>query len=468
MNINHIDGRQVRVKTLKSPKRQQTKTQSLTSEVMNPSRDFSFDPRKNMSRLSIILLGAFVIAPDYSFAKSKSSSTDLAAEIARLKKQLSATQQENQQMKNALANSSKSVPAPASNAVNTTNQQPVVAETVAAAVKPVKENKPAVEESKNLNEVVVTSRRREEKLQDVPIPISVVGGKNIERDRTYDVQDLTKRAPSLTATTPNARRTGISLRGIGKASGNDSMEPAVGVMVDDVFMGSVGMSYQDFTDLDRIEVLRGPQGTLMGKNTTMGLLNYVSKPASFKQQGFVETEVGGGNQQTGIIPGSFKGRTSYSNAIIDDLLAFRATMSVDKQQGDIKAISPQVSNTTINEKNRYGGRLQFLLTPSDKVTFRLLTDYAEGKEYSNIKPAQVDPATFADGSLRTINFTSRLARDYFGGYKPIIGPAAWNINDATQLQPLLTKNGGVSGKLDSARKALVKNVRRPKYHVPRL
>jgi iron complex outermembrane receptor protein len=443
MNINHINERQVKTNTLTSQQAQQTKT----AEVINPFRDFAFDPRGNLSRLSLILLGAFVIAPDYSFAKSKSnsSSANLAAEVARLKKELGATQQENQQLKSALVNANNN--AAASNAVDTSNQQAVAPETVAAAVEPVTEEKTVVEEPKNLTEVVVTSRRREEKLQDVPIPISVLSGKNLERDRTYDIQDLTKRAPSLTATTPNARRTGISLRGIGKSSGNDSMEPAVGVMIDDVFMGSVGMSYQDLTDIDRVEVLRGPQGTLMGKNTTMGLINYVTKTPSFKQQGLVEGEVGG-NQQTGVLPGSFKGRASYSNAIVDDLLAFRASMYVNKQQGDIKDTNPQAQGITINERNRYGGRLQFLLTPTDKISFRMITDYAEGREYSNIKPAQVDPLTFANGTLRPITYTSRLARDYFGGYKPIIGTQAWNSNDSGQIKPLLTKNGGVSGKLD--------------------
>jgi iron complex outermembrane receptor protein len=78
----------------------------------------------------------------------------------------------------------------------------------------------------------------------------------------------------------------------------------------------------------------------------------------------------------------------------------------------------------------------------------LISDYAEGREYSNIKPAQVDPKTFANGTLRPITYTSRLARDYFGGYKPIIGSEAWESNDSGQIKPLLTKNGGVSGKLD--------------------
>jgi iron complex outermembrane receptor protein len=211
------------------------------------------------------------------------------------------------------------------------------------------------------------------------------------------------------------------------------------------------MSYQDFTDLDRIEVLRGPQGTLMGKNTTMGALNYVSKAPSFTQQATVEGEVAG-NQQTGILPGAFKVRSSYTNGIIDDLLAFRGSMYIDNQDGDIHNINAQSNGATINERNRYGGRLQFLLTPTDKVRFRLNTDYAEGKEFSNVKPAMLDPTTFSDGSSRTagtgLTFTSRLNRGYFGGYKPIVGSQSWNQDDLGQVKPLLTKNGGVSGKLD--------------------
>src|SRR5690606_30890323 len=98
--------------------------------------------------------------------------------------------------------------------------------------------------------------------QEVPVPISVLGGDVLDRDRAFTVADLTQRVPGLTATTPNARRTGVSVRGIGKTSGDDNMEAAVGLIVDDVFLGHVGMSYQDFTDLERVEILRGPQGTL--------------------------------------------------------------------------------------------------------------------------------------------------------------------------------------------------------------
>ncbi len=133
---------------------------------------------------------------------------------------------------------------------------------------------------RGLEEVVVTARNRSELLQEVPIPISVVSGETLGRDRTFTVAELSQRAPGLTATTPNARRTGVSIRGIGKTSGNDNMEPAVGVIIDDVFLGHVGMTYQDFTDLERVEILRGPQGTLARQEHVAGC-DQIHQPRPF-------------------------------------------------------------------------------------------------------------------------------------------------------------------------------------------
>jgi iron complex outermembrane receptor protein len=438
MSIDKLGQRQSTRKSPRSPAGNGIKRRTLSAEIAHVLKpEALLRNRTFLNGAAMVLAGACLLMPDYSFAEGNTS--DLAAEVERLKK-------ENEQLKKAVSGSASAVaPVAATEAVAQSAQSAPVKETVASTAKKPKEDKPAVEEAKNLSEVVVTSRRREEKLQDVPVPITVLGGKNLERDRIFDIQDLTKRAPGVTATTPNGRRTGISIRGIGKASGNDSMEPAVGVMVDDVFLSHVGMSYQDFTDLDRVEVLRGPQGTLMGKNTTMGVLNYASKAPTFYQQGTVEGEVGG-NQQTGVIPGAFKARASYSNGIIDNLLAFRGSMFINTQDGDLHNINPE--GGTYNERNRYGGRLQFLFTPTDKIKFRVNADYAEGRENSNVKPKMFEPATFADGAPRTNTFSSRISRDYFGGYQPIIGDNAWNNIDIGQAQPLPTKNGGISGKLD--------------------
>jgi len=282
--------------------------------------------------------------------------------------------------------------------------------------------------------IVVTARNRAENLQDVPIPISVVSAATIEQQHVFTIADVAQRSPGLTATTPNARRTGVSLRGIGKTSGNDNMEAAVGVIVDDVFLDHVGMTYQDFTDLAQIEILRGPQGTLLGKNTSLGVIKYTSKLPSFTSEGTAEIEVP--LSREGI-----KARGSFSDALVEDLLAFRASFFVDKQDGDILNLNPRNPGRW-HERNRYGGRVQLLLEPSDTFSLKLNTDFAETNENSNTKPFMVDPVTLDDGSVRSTTYSSRLARSYFGGYEPIIG--SWDTIDIDEALPLVTRNYGAS------------------------
>jgi iron complex outermembrane receptor protein len=296
---------------------------------------------------------------------------------------------------------------------------------------------PAAEQDSKgpLEEVFVTARNRQERAQDVPIPISVLSGDVLDRDRVFTVADLTQRAPGLTATTPNARRTGVSIRGIGKTSGNDNMEPAVGVIVDDVFLGHAGMTYQDFTDLARVEILRGPQGTLLGKNTSLGAIKYTSRAPSFDPEGSFELE-GGVNRK------SLKARGSHSDGL-NDVLAYRASAFIDKQEGDLANVHGNGGHW--HERDRFGGRLQFLLNASDSVSVKLNLDGAFTDENSNTKPFMVDPATLNDGSARATTYTTRLARDYFGGYVPIIG--SWERIEVDMARPLVTDNYGASAVL---------------------
>ncbi|MET0137881.1 MAG: TonB-dependent receptor, partial [Sphingobium sp.] len=279
--------------------------------------------------------------------------------------------------------------------------------------------------------IVVTARNRQENIQDVPIPISVLDGEKIAQQRVLTLADLTQRSPGLTATTPNARRTGVSLRGIGKTSGNDNMEAAVGVIVDDVFLGHVGMTYQDFTDLQQVEVLRGPQGTLLGKNTSLGVVKYTSKAPSFTPQGTAEIE-------GGLSAFAFKARASYSDAIIDDVLAFRVSAFINKQDGDIFNIN---TRTRWHEQDRKGGRLQLLFKPADNFSIKLNVDGTRSNENSNTKPFMIDPTYLANPTLGS-GYTGRLQRGYFGGYTPILG--SWDTIDMDHALPLVTWNWGGS------------------------
>lgn len=427
--------------------------QGIYMQTLPPRHDRSrhtSPPRQihSSGRFSHSLLHTALLAALGLFAPTSLQAAD--ADLERLQQENTRLNEELQQLKrrynvrdNSAGNADLSVTPASTAAQNASSGQAAASGNTASNSTNNAENGAA------LGAVIVTSRNREEIAQDVPIPVSVIGAQKLDRERIFTVDDLTRVAPGLTATTPNARRSGISIRGIGKSTGDESLEAAVGTIVDDVFLSLPGMTYQDFTDLDRVEILRGPQGTLLGKNTTMGAINYVSKAPSFTRQTYFETEVGA-NQNGSDFPGALRARGSISDAIVDNLLAYRASFFVDKQQGDIANINNtqegSIADRRFHERNRYGGKLQFQLTPSERFSARIALDYSESSEYSNTKPFQYDPSTFADGTSRGNTYSARLARDYFGGYRPIIGSK--DKIDIGQGEPLKTSNYGISAKLD--------------------
>ncbi len=125
-------------------------------------------------------------------------------------------------------------------------------------------------DNNQLSEVVITSRRRIETAQNVPIAISVVGGTQIENAGAFNVNRLKELIPSVQLYSSNPRNTGINIRGLGSPFGltNDGLDPGVGFYVDGVYFARPAAATLDFIDIEQIEVLRGPQGTLFGKNTT--------------------------------------------------------------------------------------------------------------------------------------------------------------------------------------------------------
>ncbi|WP_242118551.1 TonB-dependent receptor plug domain-containing protein [Sphingomonas lacusdianchii] len=135
-------------------------------------------------------------------------------------------------------------------------------------------------------DIVVTARRRAERSQDVPIAINAFGAAQIEATRTYNLRDLQQLTPSLVVTNTNPRNTSINIRGLGNnvAVYNDGLEPAVGVYVDGVYLARPGQTVFDLADLERIEVLRGPQGTLFGKNTSAGAVVVTTKAPTFEPE----------------------------------------------------------------------------------------------------------------------------------------------------------------------------------------
>ena len=219
-------------------------------------------------------------------------------------------------------------------------------------------------EANRLDEIVVTSRRREEVSQDVPIPISVVSGARIEQSGAFNVNRLKEFVPSLQLYSSNPRNTGINIRGIGSPFGltNDGLDPGVGFYVDGVYYARPAATTLDFIDIEQVEVLRGPQGTLFGKNTTAGALNITTRKPSFTPG--ANFEVSYGNFQFVQAKASVTGPLSKK-------IAARVSFSGTQRDGLI--FNNRTQHYT-NSLNNLGGRVQFLYQPSDKVNITLSAD----------------------------------------------------------------------------------------------
>lgn len=188
-------------------------------------------------------------------------------------------------------------------------------------------------ETEGLTEIVVTAQKREQNLQDVPIAISAIGAEKLAQLDVKDARDLSGLAPNVTITqgTTSGAAAVISIRGIPTpASETFGLDTANGLYVDGVYIGRSGASALDVMDIERVEVLRGPQGTLFGRNTTGGAIHFISRKPSETMR--VKAEAGAGNfgawnGRISIDPGRFLGiDTSFSyshrqrNGVVDNIL----------------------------------------------------------------------------------------------------------------------------------------------------
>jgi iron complex outermembrane receptor protein len=311
----------------------------------------------------------------------------------------------------------------------------VKAEQQTPAVTRVAEIDANLELTTTLGDVVVTARKREELAKDVPVAETVLSGAVLDRDDAVTLTDLAQKAPNLLVSATNARQTSVALRGLGKNSANEAIQSSVGIIVDGVVLTQAGMSWADYVDLDRIEVLRGPQGTLQGKNTTLGVIVISTKAPSFTPEYTIEAGYGSRS--------GYEVRASATGPVIDGLLAYRASYYTTNGDGPIRNIYTPLGGTWEGPR-RGGARLQFLLTPSDDLTARLIVNYDGSDERGNLSPYILDPTTFVNGKPRPITYSSRLARGYFGGYVPLIGPVTSQYVDLNSAQPLPVHQRGLS------------------------
>ncbi len=276
------------------------------------------------------------------------------------------------------------------------------------------------------NEIIVTATKRERTLQDVPVAVSVTTADTIERAHIRDISDLVSVVPSLRVVQlQGSQQTNFFIRGFGNGSNNVGIEPSVGVFVDGVFRSRTASQISDFPDIQRIEVLRGPQSTLFGKNASAGVISIVSREPQFTFGGSLEASYG--NYDARVIKG-------YVTGPVSDKIALSLAAGVNKRDGYTKDLG---SDTRENERNRWFVRGQALLEPSDALKIRIIGDYDK-----------IDENCCTVVNIFSSSATAALMSPYVGGM--VNAPQDRFKNQVYYNFPSTNKieNYGVSGQID--------------------
>lgn len=237
-------------------------------------------------------------------------------------------------------------------------------------------------------DIIVTATKRAQTLQDVPISVAVATPETIERAQIRDIIDLQSVVPSLRVTQLNATgQTNFVIRGFGNGNGNDGIESSVGVFVDGVYRARTSAALDDLPEVERVEVLRGPQSTLFGKNVSAGAINIVTAKPQFDWGGKAELTVGN--------YGSMIGRANITGPI-SDTIAFRLSGSVNQRDGFFKNLT---TGQDIADRNRYSARADILFEPTSDFSLRIIGDYTFIKERCcGVTSVYNGPATLAIGA----------------------------------------------------------------------
>ena len=219
----------------------------------------------------------------------------------------------------------------------------------------------------NAAEVVVTASKRALTLQDTPIAVSVTTAATIEQAQIRDLTDLQSVVPSLRATqAQTVGQTVFLIRGFGTSAQNPGLEPSVGVFVDGVYRSRSSAQITDLPNIERIEVLRGPQSTLFGKNASAGVISVVTQKPQFEFGGSIQGVYG--NFDTVVV------KADVTGPLIDNVLAFSLAGNYNRRDGYVRVLN---TGDDINNRNRYDVRGQLLLSPGSDFELRLIGDYSK-------------------------------------------------------------------------------------------
>ncbi|GLX81752.1 TonB-dependent receptor [Thalassotalea eurytherma] len=286
---------------------------------------------------------------------------------------------------------------------------------------------PDAAEDKGLETITVTAQKRIQNLQEVPIAVSAFSGDEMSEAVIKDMYDLQTSVPALGAfQSQSATNSSFSIRGVGTSSQNFGLESSVGLYVDGVYRARQNSMINNLVDVEAVEVLRGPQGTLFGKNTPSGaILVRTVKPSHDGEDGFVEATVG----NYGLV--NFSGAASMS--AIEDVLAFRITAFGSQRDGIVDDVN--LGDNKLNDRDRWGARLQALYTPTDELEIRFIADYSEIDEICCAAPVQLSnlQATEIPGKFGSDAVLPGLGGTVFAG-----GDAFYDREVALSFLPVST------------------------------
>jgi len=242
-----------------------------------------------------------------------------------------------------------------------------------------------------IEEIVVTSTKRQSTLQEIPVAVSVVQAEDLQQSQISDIKDLQSLVPSLRVTQlQSSGNVNFLIRGFGNGANNAGIEPSVGVFIDGVYRSRSASALSDLPNLERIEVLRGPQSTLFGKNASAGVISVITaKPSLDGVNGSASLTVGDYSQV--IVKGDVNGPLS-------ETVGFSLSGSYNQRDGYYDNLA---GGDALGEQDRYGVRGQLLFLPSDDLEIRVIADYDDFDEaccgVANLLNGPTGGAIFAIG-----------------------------------------------------------------------
>jgi len=225
--------------------------------------------------------------------------------------------------------------------------------------------------SESLEEIIITATKRAQTLQEVPIAVSAYNAELLKNAGVADLRELTQLSPSLFLSSSASEAAGAvaRIRGVGTTGDNPGLESSVAVFIDGVYRNRTNVGLTELGELERVEVLRGPQGTLFGRNASAGLISVTTKSPTYEFSGY--GEVGYGNHD------QFRVAAGLSGPLVADKVAARIDGVFHKRDG---FIDDKVTGIDYNDRDRYLLRGQLLIDPNEDISIRLIADYSDRDE----------------------------------------------------------------------------------------